>query len=465
LNEQFSTYYGGTNEELVRDVAIDASGNLYLAGSTRSPNYRTSAGAYDPSFDQSGNYHSDAFVTKLSSSGSLVWSTLIGGPNFERIYGIEVDDQGFVYVAGRAGPGLAVTSGALQTTFGGSINSETAYGPQDGFVCKLTPGGNSVVFCTYFGNGDYVPIRDIAIDANHDIYVVSSMVAVDTFPSAWFANSYQSQVRGGRDALVAKIRGDGSGVAWATFLGGSGDEGNTNTVMVDGSGVYVAMFTLSPDAPTPNGFDHTLSGHSDIYLAKLTLDGSRLLYATYIGGSGGEDTETHQLALDAQGNAFVAVPSSSSDAPTTSGAYQTRFGGGLHDVLVAKVASDGHLVAATYVGGSGNDWAEGVDVDAAGNVYFTGATDSPNFPTSGGQGPGGSTDIIAVALSNNLSKLNFSRRLGGSGNERGRTVAATAKGFFVGGQTDSPNWPTRLPIQSSLGGDLDGVVTDFVPAP
>jgi hypothetical protein len=308
-------------------------------------------------------------------------------------------------------------------------------------------------------------MRDIAIDANHDIYVVSSMVAVDTFPSAWFANSYQSQVRGGRDALVAKIRGDGSGVAWATFLGGSGDEGNTNTVMVDGSGVYVAMFTLSPDAPTPNGFDHTLSGHSDIYLAKLTLDGSRLLYATYSGGSGGEDTETHQLALDAQGNAFVAVPSSSSDAPTTSGAYQTRFGGGLHDVLVAKVASDGHLVAATYVGGSGNDWAEGVDVDAAGNVYFTGATDSPNFPTSGGQGPGGSTDIIAVALSNNLSKLNFSRRLGGSGNERGRTVAATAKGFFVGGQTDSPNWPTRLPIQSSLGGDLDGVVTDFVPAP
>jgi hypothetical protein len=353
----------------------------------------------------------------------------------------------------------------LQTTFGGSINSEAAYGPQDGFICKLTPGGNAVVFCTYFGNGDFVPIRDIAIDANHDIYIVTSMEAVDTFPSAWFANSYQKQVRGGRDALVAKIKGDGSGVVWASFLGGSADEGNTNTIMVDATGVYVAMFTLSPDAPTPNGFDHTLSGSSDIYLAKLSLTGSQLLYATYIGGSGAEDTETHQLALDGQGNAFVAMPSSSNDAPTTTGAYRRRFGGGIHDVFVAKVASDGQLSAATYLGGSGNDWAEGIDVDASGNVYLTGGTDSPNFPTTGGQAAGGSTDIIAVVLANNLASLKFSRRLGGSGGERGRTVAATTTTFFVGGQTDSPNWPTKLALQPSLGGDLDGVVTEFVSAP
>ena len=138
------------------------------------------------------------------------------------------------------------------------------------------------------------------------------MEAVDTFPSAWFTNSYQKSVRGGRDALVAKIKGDGSGVVWASFLGGSGDEGNTNSIQVDGTGVYVAMFTLSADAPTPNGFDHTLSGGSDVYLAKLSLDGSQLLYGTYIGGSGAEDTETHQLAIDGQGNAFVAVPSTTS---------------------------------------------------------------------------------------------------------------------------------------------------------
>jgi hypothetical protein len=254
-------------------------------------------------------------------------------------------------------------------------------------------------------------------------------------------------------------------VAWASFLGGSGEEGNTNSIMVDASGVYVAMYTLSPDAPTPGGFDHTLSGHSDIYLAKLSLNGSQLIYGTYIGGSGREDTETHQLGIDAQGNAYVAVPSSSSDFPTSTGSYQPRFGGGAHDVLVAKIGSTGRLAAATYVGGSGNDWAEGVDVDASGNLYFTGATDSPNFPTTGGQTAGGSTDMIAVALSSDLAQLKFSRRLGGSGNERGRTVAANGSVFFVGGQTDSPNWPVKLAVQPSLAGDLDGVVTDFVTTP
>ena len=463
LGETFATYFGGGDDDIVRDLAVDAQGNVYMAGSTRSPNYPTTAGAFDGSFNQ-GSFPSDAFVTKLSPSGQILWSTFLGGPNYERVYGLEVDELGYVYVAGRAGPGFPVTSGALQTTFGGDIRPEAGYGLQDGFVCKLAPDGGSVVFCTYFGNTDHVPIRDIAIDANHDIYIVSSL-EVGTLPSSWFTNAFQKTIRGNRDGLVVKIKGDGSAVLWATFLGGSGLEGNTNSIQVDASGVYVNMFTHSSDLQTPNGFDHTLSGPTDIYAAKLSLDGSQLLYGTYVGGSGSEDTETHQLAVDAQGNAFVAVPTTSTDFPTTANAYQRFWRGGQSDALVVKISPSGQLAAATYVGGSGADGAEGIAVDGGGNVAFSGATDSPNFPKTGGPLGGIAGDMYAVLLSSDLSTLRFANRLGGSGNDRGRAAAARGSVFVVGGQTNSTNWPVLSAVQPSFSGVLDGTVVRYEGSP
>jgi len=457
----FSTYLGGSGIESIRDVVADAQGNVYVTGATQSGNFPATAGVFGANFHSSGSMLSDAFVTKYDASGHVLWSTFLGGPEYDRAYAIEVDELGFVYVAGRAGAGFPVTPGALQTAFAGGTQPDGAYGPQDGFVCKLKPDGSGVVFCTYFGNSSWEAIRDIAIDASHNIYIASGSFAGDPFPSAWFANAYQKTVRGGRDGLIVKLRSDGSAVDWATYLGGSQDEDNGNSVRVDGSGVYVVNTTHSTDMPTPNGFDHSLSGASDLYVAKLSLDGSQLLFGTYVGGSGGEVAETHHIAVDAQGNAIVASGSTSTDFPTTPTAFQ-RSPVGAEDVLVVKISPTGALVAATYVGGSGNEFAEGVAVDPAGNFYFAGGSTSSDFPVTGGQGGGGVSDAIFAVLSPDLSHLLFSRRFGGNGDDTGRSVAVSTTTAVVGGQSNSPNWPLSAAAQAGLGGSYDGVIARFI---
>lgn len=454
------TYLGGSLEDMGRDVAADAQGNAYVSGSAKSANFPVTAGTIDQTYNASGTYPADAFATKVTPAGTQAWGTYLGGPNFERAYAIEVDDQGYVYLAGRAGAGFPTTAGALQTTFaGGSDGPE--YGPQDGFVCKLNPTATQVIFCTYFGNSDFVPIRDIAVDANHDIYLVTSD-SVGGFPSGWFANAYQKTIKGGRDFLVAKLKGDGSQVLWATYLGGSANEGNTNSIRVDASGVYVTGFTHSSDLPTPNGFDHTLGGPADVYLAKLSLDGSQLLWGTYIGGSGQEDSETHQMWVSPQGNVIVVGPTTSTDLPVTPGAYQTHLGGGGQDAFVAEFSSTGARIAITYLGGSGSEGAEGVATDSVGNIFVTGGTSSANFPTNLPSHRGGGTDAYLAKFSPDLSQLLAAAVEGGSANDKGRSLVVTATGdVLVTGQTFSPNLPIVSGFEGSFGGVTDGFLARF----
>jgi hypothetical protein len=461
---RFASYLGGAGTDLVRDAAIDPQGNIYVAGSTRSSDFPTTAGVFQPVYNPSGSNLSDGFITKFAPDGHVLWSTFLGGPGYERVYGIEVDELGFAYVAGRAGTGFPVTPGAFQTTFRGSVTPQAAYGPTDGFVCKIRPDGTQIVFCSYFGNEDYEPIRDLAVDANHDIYIGTSASFLGTFPAAWFANAYQKTIRGGRDALVAKIKGDGSRVEWATLLGGSSEENNGISIRVDAAGVYFATTTTSTDMPTPNGFSHTLNGSSDVYVAKLSRDGSTLLYGSYVGGSGGEGTETHHIAVDAQGNLVLAVALPIADFPVMTTAFQPQAVG-KSDILIIKIAPDGQLAASTLLGGNEADWSEGVALDSAGNVYLTGQTSSADFPVTGGDGGSGKSDLLAVALSPDLTHLLFSRRLGGSETDSGRAIAVSGATLVVGGQTESPNWPVSAPAQAALRGGIDGAIAAFVRQP
>jgi hypothetical protein len=472
----FSTYLGGSVETSIRNVVTDASGNIYLAGGTSSPNFPTTAGAYQRTF---GGIH-DIIVAKLTPAGEVIWSTLIGGPNYDRAYSIAVDPQGNVYVAGRAGAGLPGTSGSFQPNFGGG-SPQNSYGPQDGFVCKLSPDGSTLMWCSYFGTKDDRVIRDIVLDAQNNIFVAAAVDSA-TFPAAWFTHSYQKTWAGGSDDIVAKISNDGSQVIWASYIGGSANESGEPSIKVDASGSPVVLFiTNSTDIPTPNGFDHTLSGTHDAYIAKFSSDGSALLYGTYLGGSGVESTETHELALDSQGNAIVASGTTSTDFPTTPGAYQRTYGGSggpgtgkntnyAGDAFVTKIAANGsQILASTYVGGVYGEQAEGVGVDTAGNVYITGATYSVNFPLSAHRfqaTPGGHADGFLVKVSADLSQVLYSTYIGGSADDLGRDLAVDPFGnVIVGGMTYSNNWPTLVPFQAAPGGSISGVVAKFSPAP
>jgi len=472
------SYLGGSNEiEVFRDVATDAQGNVYLAGGSNSPDFPVTADAFDVTFNNPGSNAQDAVVMKLSPSGQVLWSTYVGGPGYDRAYAVEVDAQGFVYIAGRAGTGFPVTAGALQTSFGGG-DAGVPYGTQDGFVCKLTPDGSAVVFCTYFGADDVVPVRDIAIDASGSIYVATTANRDPGLPLAAFANTYQKNRAGGRDVLLAKLNTDGA-LQWATYVGGSSGELNTATVRLDALGnVYVVTTTQSADCPTPNGFDKTFGGTSDFYLAKLSPDGSQLLYGTYLGGSGNDFTETHELWVTPSGEAVVIGMTTSPDFPVTPGAFQTNYGGSggvgtgagtnySGDAIVARISTDGsQLLAATFLGGRNGDGAEGVFVDAFGDIYVSGTTYSSDFPVTDASHPqSGASDMFGVKLSGDLARVIYGVRAGGSGAEESRSAIVDVAGnmYFVGA-TESNNFPVLSALQATRKGLGDASIVKLAPA-
>ena len=473
------SYLGGSGRDMIRDIGTDPQGNVYIAGSTTSPNFPVTANAVDNTFATNSSDYADAFIGKLSPAGQVTWMTFLGSTGFERVYALELDAQGFMYIAGRAGPGLPVTPGVFQPTFAGGPGGDT-YGPQDGFVCKLRTDTGAIVFCSYFGDTDGLAIRDIDIDAAGDIFVLGG-TRVGTFPSSWFVNGFQKQYKAAEDVVVAKIAGNGSRIIWATYIGGSDDDIATGTVRVDANGNPVVYFgTRSPDLPTPGGFDHTFSGTADGYLAKIAADGSRLIWGTYIGGSGNEISETHALAIDkSTGDVIVAAGTTSTDYPTTAGAYQTSFGGRASspatgapgnypgDMIISRVSGDGsRLIASTYLGGSAGDGAEGIWLDPTGNIVVSGTTYSANFPVTANiaqAGNGNRGDMALVKMSPDLSRLIFGVRFGGSQEDWGRAVHVDAAGnVYLGGEMQSTDMPTLNPLQGARSG-VDAGFAKLIP--
>jgi Beta-propeller repeat len=477
----FSTFIGGSNEDTIRDMTADDNGNIYVTGGTASPDFPVTPGAYDGTF----NGRHDVFVAKLDSGGNLIWSTFIGGPNYDRAYAIKVDSNGYVYVAGRAGLGYPTTVGCVQPGFGGDINPNALYGPQDGFVSKLSPDGSRLIWSTYFGSDDNEVIRDIAIDESGAVYVGVASVA-RPHPHIT-AGSFQTVRRGPSDGVVAKISSDGSRVLYASYFGGSGDDGGNPSVRVDAAGhLFYLTHTRSADAPVTTG--SYMSGYPGgsgphLILAKFDTDGSRLLYSTYFGGNGIEFTETHGLAIDSAGNAYIAFTTTSNSLPIpmTIRAFQSHYGGSggpstgrdtnyPGDVFLAKLSPDGtQLLAGTYLGGRFGEGAEGIAIDNKGNVCISGATYSDNFPVTDGaiqKGLAGQADLFAVTLTGDLEQLVRSSYLGGNAIDYGRTAAVDSLGnLYVAGMSMSANWPTTGgAIQRSYRGDWDAVIAKIAPA-
>ena len=184
-----SSYLGGSGPEHARDVAIDAQGNIIIAGGTGSANFPVTLTDINttpcPLTGSFGNW--DTFVTKFSPTGSLLWSRRMGGMCYDRVYGLEVDLQGNIYIAGRSGEGFPVTTGVFQTTFRGT--NAGSYGNQNTFVAKLDANGNKI-WASYAGTGNMA--RDIAVDDLGDIYIPLGYSGSGPYAdSAWFTNAYQ----------------------------------------------------------------------------------------------------------------------------------------------------------------------------------------------------------------------------------------------------------------------------------
>ena len=332
----YSTYLGGTANEAGIGIAIDKNDTIYVCGGTDSSDFPTTTGAFDVSYNGSV----DIFITKLNATGtSLLYSTYLGGSATDCYVGYEVvalaiavDKNGNVYIcSGTNSSDFPITSGAYNTNYNG--------GYSDVFITKLNSTGTSLLYSTFLGGSSGEMGFGIAVDKNGNAYVTGQTASND-FPIN--PGDYDTNLDGGSDAFISKINSNGKTLLYSSYLGGTNWDIGLG-ITVDGSGnTYVIGQTGSRDFPiTSDAFDSSYNGGiSDVFIINLNATGTKLLYSTFLGGSGWDSTESSDMpigaiAADESGNVYVTGATYSDDFPTTSGAYDTSFNGDI-DVFITK---------------------------------------------------------------------------------------------------------------------------------
>jgi hypothetical protein len=375
----FATYLGGSGGstgDFGYGIAVDDDGNAYIAGHTDTANFPTTLGAFDTTLSGTD----DAFVTKLNASGSaLVYSTYLGGSGIDLSRAIAVDADGSAYLTGMtASANFPVTVGALDTTVNGVI---------DAFVAKLAADGSALDYATYLGGstgGASETGFGIAVDTSGNAYVTGQTDS-GNFPTT--PTSYDLGYNGGlSDAFAIKLNATGSVLLYGTYLGGAlADSAFAIAVDAGGSAYLTGRTTnhATSDFPTTVGaYDPTHNGSDDAFVTKLLADGSDLAYSTYLGGT---STDAGQgIAVDDDGNAYVAGHTSSSGFPTTGDGNDLTHNGSTDALFTKLNASGSALVYSTFLGGSLGDLGYAVAADSTGNAYVTGESTSTDFPTTPG---------------------------------------------------------------------------------
>jgi hypothetical protein len=440
----YSTLLGGSGANAANALAVDSTGAAYLAGFTESTNFPTANPVQN--FNAGGN---DVFVAKLNPAGTgLVYCTYLGGVGDDQAYGIAVDAIGAAYVTGATESQDFPVVYPLQSSLAGGRNA---------FVLKLSPAGNSLAYSTYLGGSLSDSGNGIAVDAAGAAYVVGDATSLN-FP----ASGWQRANHGGQDAFVAKLSADGSRLVYSTYLGGSSNDHGA-AIAVDAAGTaWVAGSTWSTDFPVTNAFQSASGGGQDAFVARLSADGDTLLFGSYLGGSGGSlgyPEAAQAIALDWQGNAYLAGVTSSTNFPLLN-PLQSSLNGET-DAFVTKVNASGTLAYSAYMGGSGMDAANAIAVDSSGAAYVAGYTYSTDLPVTNAFQNSNAGDCDAflarVSATGTLSYLTY---LGGNGSDTATAVASASGNVYVAGWTLSTNFPFRNPYQSVTADNYGAFLTE-----
>jgi MYXO-CTERM domain-containing protein len=414
----YASYLGGSSYDRANAVAVDASGNVYLAGLTSSPDFPT-----ESAFEAKIAGSTDVFVAKLDPEGkSLLYATYLGGAAEDAAYGIAVDASGSAYVTGNTESSdfpvfPAVTDAGSCPTFqcenGGASNA---------FVTRLAPDGRTLTYSTYLGGSGYDVAQAIGLDVLGSAYLAGVTQSPD-FPTV---SPFQSSLMGTQNAFVAKLSPTGTTLLGGTYLGGSGDDAATG-IAVDGLGaVYVTGYAQSLDFPTAHALQKHLLGNQNAFVTELVPSFDALAFSTYLGGSG--DDAANAMALDASGHVYLAGATTSSDFPVK-GAFQSSYSGNQDAFLTELEVGGGTLAYSTFLGGSSTDIAASLAIDRSGAAYVVGQTESVDFPVRGAFQPkndaadatGGSAFVAILDASGRT--LVGASYLGGKGGASGQGIA------------------------------------------
>lgn len=424
LTEQAPVSY-----QVVEGARVPVASSFFLIGTDR---VGFSLGAYDPS-------------RELVIDPSLIYGSYLGGNSEDVGTGIAVDSSGNAYLTGYTQSSNFPNSGS------------TCNGLRDAFVTKVAYNGtwSSIVFSTYYGGNNDDQGLAIAVDSTNSTYITGKTASLN-FPIT--QNAYQGTLRGAYDAFVVKFNPQGqvNNVAptyadsYSTYLGGAdNDEGMG--IKVDSLGnAYLTGDTYSNNFPTVGQAFQNLKGNNpspsnfkDAFVTKLDPTGSNLIYSTYLGGT--HDDQGSGIALDSDTNAYIVGYTKSGDFPLKNACQGIIHG--FTDAFVTKMNTTGYPVYSTFLGGYGEDYGQGIDVDAHDQAYVTGKTDSTDFPvTSGVLQPSKCNanyalyDAFATKLTSTGCWLGggYSTYLGGVQSDSGNGIVVDGSGnAYVTGATTS----------------------------
>jgi hypothetical protein len=454
---QYSTYLSGSHFSIITASTADANGFQYVAGVTLAADFPTTPGAYRRTASAAGfssTGFSTMFVTKLNRSGSaLVYSTFIatGAPT-----GIAVDPSGNVYVVGDAsGAEFPTTANAWQTT------CLQAQGLGCNFLVKLNPAGSGLIYSTFLdGSPCDDAFKAIALDSTQHAYVAG----VGGPGCYTTAAAYKRNTANITNALVMKIKSDGSGVLYSTYVGGDSSENDgAEAIAVDSTGhAIITGRTSSADFPTTPGVIQPTflggntqfgNGPFDAFLTRLRYDGSSLLASTYIGGSGSDFGSA--VAIDSAGQIYIAGTTASKDLAVTSNVVQPLPDPGTcdfedntpipcGDAFLMKLPTDfSRLAYSSYLGGpNGDESSVRLAIDSVGHVFIAASSTSTSVPLVKSTSANGAMWLAELNAAGN--KYNFSTRFGAGG-------------------TDNVTDPSGLALDIAGNPYVSGSVNAFVP--
>jgi hypothetical protein len=297
----FATYLGGSQDDYAQGIAVGATGNVFVAGTTFSSNF-PKVGLRPAAL----NGTSDAFLSNLAPGGtSFVYSTFLGGSNAESARGVAVDSAGNAVVAGTTSSTNFPLASPFQATFGGNT--------YDAFVSKLNAAGSAFVFSSYLGGSGNDDAAGVAVQANGQATVVGATFSSD-FPVA-SAQQPNLASAGHSDAFVTRLNPAGSGLSFSTYLGGSGDDSAAGVGVDSNNSAYVVGSTDSSDFPLARALagQGNYHGAVDGFATAIDPSGSPFYYSTYLGGS--DEDHAVAVAVLPSGQTHIVGNTSSSNFP------------------------------------------------------------------------------------------------------------------------------------------------------
>jgi hypothetical protein len=353
----WSTYFGGNDIDVSNDIAVSQNGSCYITGFTRSSDFPL-LNAFNYTYSGSD----DAFLAKFSSEGILLWSTFLGGNDWDYGNSIAIAVDGSCYITGEIKSTNFPIHDAYDNTFNG--------GNFDAFVARFSTNG-ALLWSTFLGGNENDGGFGIAVTNDGSCYVTGRTKSTN-FPTQ---DAYDESANGHWDIFISKFHANGS-LLWSTLFGGTLWDDVWSIATASDDSCYITGYTTSPDFPTKDAYNNTYGTVGDAFVAKFSSNGS-LVWSTFLGGN--DIDRGNGITATNDGSCYVTGETGSNNFPNTY-TYNASLESN-YDVFVTKFSPEGSLLWSTCIGGDNTDTGYSIVGTESGSCYVIGKSYSLNFPT------------------------------------------------------------------------------------